>query len=123
MVTHIPSSHTIYFLLLDLHYAGHYKMSLRGGAWQCEAVLALRPSGKSLSTELWILLASWRVTLRKFVASTMRTCLLTARALALALVSSGVLLVCVGLPPSLQLTTIPVSSRPWPRLRLRLEGG
>ena len=43
----------------------------------CEAVLALRPSGKYLSTELRILLASWRVALKQFVASTMRTCLLT----------------------------------------------
>ena len=38
-------------------------MSLRG-ARQCEAVLALRPYGKSLSTELWILLASSPVTFR-----------------------------------------------------------
>ena len=30
-------------------------MSLRG-ARQCEAVLTFRPAGKSLSTELWILL-------------------------------------------------------------------
>ena len=37
--------------------------------------MALRPSGKSLSIELWILLASWHATLRNFVASTMRTCL------------------------------------------------
>ena len=36
-------------------------MSSRG-AWQCEAVLALRPSGKSLSTELWRL--RLRLTLR-----------------------------------------------------------
>ena len=46
-------------LLLDLYYASainRLKMSLRG-ARQCEAVLALRLSGKSLSTELWILLA------------------------------------------------------------------
>ena len=38
--------------------------------------MALRPSGKSLSTELWILLASWHVTLKNLVASTMRTRLL-----------------------------------------------
>ena len=40
------------------HYSGAIsalKMSLRG-AYQREAVLALTPSGKSLSTELWILL-------------------------------------------------------------------
>ena len=46
--------------LLNLYYASainRLKMSLRG-ARQCEAVLALRPSGKSLSSELWILLAS-----------------------------------------------------------------
>ena len=43
-------------LLLDLYYADTeltLKMSLRG-AWQCEAALALRPSGKFLSTEVWI---------------------------------------------------------------------
>ena len=39
-------------------------MSLRG-ANHCETVLALRRSGKSLSTELCILLASWHVTLRR----------------------------------------------------------
>ena len=72
------------------------------GPLAIEAVLALRPSEKSLSTELWILLASWHVTLKKFVASTMKTCLLTMCALALAPVCSGVLMVCVGLPPSLQ---------------------
>ena len=86
MVTLSASSPTTYSLLMELDHAGTIElleMSLRG-AWQCEAVLALRPSGKSKSTELWILLASWRVTLRKFVASTMRTCLL----------------VCIGLPPS-----------------------
>ena len=33
--------------------------------------MARRPSGKFLSTELWILLACWHVTLKKFVASTM----------------------------------------------------
>ena len=69
---------------------------------QCEAVLALSPSGKSLSTELWVLLASWRVALKPFVASTMRTCLLTTCGLALAPVCSEVLLVCGGLPSSLQ---------------------
>ena len=124
-------------LLLDLYYASAIKllkMSLRG-ARHCEAVLALRSCGKSLSTELWILLASWRVTLKNFVASTMRTCLLTTRAVALAPVCSGVFLVCVCLPPSLQLTsTISVSlfcvsppvrllsQRLRLRLRLRLEG-
>ena len=46
---------------VELYYANAIKLlksSLRG-ARQSEAVLALRPSGKSLSTELWILLASW----------------------------------------------------------------
>ena len=102
MVTLIASYPTTYSLLLDVYYAGAInllKMSLRG-AWKCEAVLALRPSGKSLSPELWILLASWHVTLRNLVASTMRTCFLTMCALALAPVYPGVLLVCVGLPPS-----------------------
>ena len=47
--------------------------------------MALRPSDKSLSTELWTLLASWHVTLRKREASTMRTCLLTTFALGLGL--------------------------------------
>ena len=74
--------------LLDLYYSGainRLKSTLRG-ARQYDAVLALRPSDKSLSTdhELWILLASWHVTLNVFVASTMRTCLLTTCALALA---------------------------------------
>ena len=41
--------------------------------------MALRPSGKFLSTELWVLLASWHATLKKGVASTMRTCLLRLR--------------------------------------------
>ena len=43
------------------------------GAWQCEAGLALRPSGKCESTELWILLASSYVPSREAVASMMRT--------------------------------------------------
>ena len=60
------------------------------GCKQCEAVSAVRPSSKSLSTELWILLASWHVTLRRFVASTMRTWLLPTCALALAPFCSGV---------------------------------
>ena len=83
--------------LLDLYYSGaisRQKISLKG-AQQSEAVLALRASGRSLSTELWILLASWHVTLKTFAASTMRTCLLTTCALALVPVYSGVLLVCV----------------------------
>ena len=87
MVTLIASLHTTDSLLLDLYYAGainHLKMRLRG-AWQCEAVVALRPSGKSLSAEIWLLLASWHVALRKFVASTMKTCLLTTCALRLRL--------------------------------------
>ena len=56
------------FLLLDLYCAGAeilLKMRL-GGARQREAVLALRTSGKSLTTEVWIVLASWHVKLRKF---------------------------------------------------------
>ena len=56
MVKLIASSPTTKSLLLDLYYAGSISllnMSLRG-AWQCEAVLALRSSGKSLSTELWL---------------------------------------------------------------------
>ena len=60
MVTLIASSPTTMSLLLELYYAGAItllKLSLRG-AWQCEAVLALRPSGKSICTELWMLLAS-----------------------------------------------------------------
>ena len=87
--------------------------------------MPLRPSGNSLSTELWILLTSWHVTLRRFVASTMRTCLLTTCALALAPVCSRVLLACVGLPPSLQLTSaisVSPSLRLWFTLRLRLGG-
>ena len=47
-------------LLLDLSYGGTIKVlntSLRS-AWQCKTGLALGPSGESLSTELWILLAS-----------------------------------------------------------------
>ena len=116
-------------------------MSLRG-AWQSEAVLPLRTSGKSYALSYglclhpgygihgggieyacmaqamdyactlvymgggieyaWIMLAPWRVTLKTFVVSTMRTCLLTTCALALAPVCSGVFLACVGLPPSLQ---------------------
>ena len=71
----------------------------------------LNPLGQP-TLELWILLASWRVTLKKFVASTMRTCLLTTCALLLARVCSGVLLACTGLPPH----------RLGLGLRLRLEG-
>ena len=85
--------------------------------------MALWLSGKSLPTELWILLASWHVTLKTFVASTIRTCLLTTCALALAPVLCMVHLICVDLPPSLQLTSI-ISVSPPPlrlfRLRLRL---
>ena len=84
-------------LLVDLYYTGAInplQIALTGP--MAEAVLALKPSGKSLSTDQWILLASWHVTLKTFQASTMRTCLLTACALAL----------------RLRL-----------RLRLRLEGG
>ena len=80
-----------YSLLLDVYYSGTInllKMSSRG-AMQCEAVLALRPSGKSLSTELLILLASWHVTLRKSVASRMSICLLSTCALALLLSALG----------------------------------
>ena len=86
-------------------------------------MLALRPSGKFLSTELWILLASWHVALRNCVASTIRTYLLTTCALALAPVCSGVPLVCVDLPPSLQLTSnhLCVPSPMALRLRLRVE--
>ena len=68
MVTRMASLPTTCSLLLDLYYAGTkqlLKMSLRG-AWQCEAALALRPSAKSLSNELRILLVSWHVILRKF---------------------------------------------------------
>ena len=39
-------------------------MSLQG-ARHCEAVVAFRSSGKSLSSELWFLLSSWHVPLRK----------------------------------------------------------
>ena len=52
--------------LLDPYYSGAInllKISLRG-ARQCEAVLALGPSGKTLTTDIWILLASWHVALR-----------------------------------------------------------
>ena len=84
---------------LDVYYASAtklLKLSLRG-ARQYEACLAHIPSGKSISTELWILPASWHVVLRKSVPSTIRTCLLTMCALALAPVCSGVPLVCVAL--------------------------
>ena len=77
--------------------------------------MVVMPSGKYLSTELWILLAYWHEALRKFIASTMRTCLLTTCALARALICSGALLVCVGLSASLRLTsTISVSPPPSP---------
>ena len=105
----------------------HYKLKNSSrGPWQCEAVLAFTPSGKSLSTGLWILLASWHVTLEEFVASTMRTCLVTTCALALAPVCSGVLLAYASLPPSLQLTSTtsvyPPPVRLLSRLRLRDRG-
>ena len=61
--------------------------------------MVLRSCGKSISTELWILVASWNVIFRKSVASTMRTCLLTTCALAPAPVFSEVL----GLRPRLGL--------------------
>ena len=55
----ILSCHTIISIsFLDLYHLGainRLKIRLRG-AYQCEAVLALTPVGKSLSTELWILL-------------------------------------------------------------------
>ena len=94
-------------------------------AWQDEVVLALRPSGKSQSTELWILLTSSHAQSRECVPSTMRTCLLTPCAPALPLMCSGVPLVCIGLPPSVQLTSIItffIPHGPCVRPRLRLEG-
>ena len=105
------------------YYAGAIKlrkMSFRGTR-QCEAFwpLGLLTSGCPL---IYGFCLHPGVPLRNFVPSTMRTCALTMCALFLALVCSGVPLVCVGLPPSLRLTSpIAVSPPPWPLLSQRPE--